>query len=99
ILCEAMITDYSSTIFDYAHLNKPIFLLQEDTNKYQEEVGFYFDINEVGKFPEVTFNEKKLANQLTKIKKIDYSKMTSRLMKNDKSNSSEKILNQVFNVK
>ena len=29
ILCETMITDYSSTIFDFAHLNKPILLLQE----------------------------------------------------------------------
>ena len=30
-----MITDYSSTIFDYAHLNKPIFLLQEDNSQYK----------------------------------------------------------------
>ncbi len=39
ILCETMITDYSSTIFDFAHLNKPILLLQEDVEMYQKDIG------------------------------------------------------------
>ncbi|MDW4518707.1 CDP-glycerol glycerophosphotransferase family protein [Staphylococcus saprophyticus] len=59
ILCEAMITDYSSTIFDFAHLNKPIFLLQEDSKMYQKDVGFYFNIFELGKFPVASLDEKK----------------------------------------
>lgn len=96
ILCAAMITDYSSTIFDYAHLNKPIFLLQEDNSQYKQDVGFYFDINEVGRFPEAALNEMKLATQLTRVGAIDYSQMISRLMKNDKSNSSENILKYIF---
>ncbi|RIL27717.1 glycosyl transferase family 1, partial [Staphylococcus gallinarum] len=96
ILCAAMITDYSSTIFDYAHLNKPIFLLQEDNSQYKQDVGFYFDINEVGRFPEAALNETKLASQLTRVGAIDYSQMISRLMKNDKSDSSENILKYIF---
>ncbi|MCG7338500.1 CDP-glycerol glycerophosphotransferase family protein [Staphylococcus sp. ACRSN] len=96
ILCESMITDYSSTIFDYAHLNKPIFLLQEDDSQYKKDVGFYFDINEVGRFPEAALNEAKLAGQLTRVGTIDYSQMINRLMKNDKSNTSENILKCIF---
>ena len=40
ILSDIMITDYSSTIFDFAHLNKPILLLQEDTEDYKNSIGF-----------------------------------------------------------
>ena len=40
ILSECMITDYSSTIFDYIHLNKPVFILQEDEQQYKQSVGF-----------------------------------------------------------
>ncbi|PTK88405.1 hypothetical protein BUZ03_13420, partial [Staphylococcus gallinarum] len=63
---------------------------------YKQDVGFYFDINEVGRFPEAALNETKLATQLTRVGAIDYSQMISRLMKNDKSNSSENILKYIF---
>ncbi|RIP33641.1 glycosyltransferase [Staphylococcus gallinarum] len=96
ILCEAMITDYSSTIFDYAHLNKPIFLLQEDTNQYQQEVGFYFDLDEIGNFPEAAKDEVKLANQLTRIKRINYNSVTKTLMNRDSTGSTDLILDTVF---
>ena len=68
IIADAMITVYSSTILDYAHLSKPIFLLQEDDKNYQNDVGFYFDIFELGDFPEVPSDERQLANQLKNIK-------------------------------
>ncbi|WP_046836391.1 CDP-glycerol glycerophosphotransferase family protein [Staphylococcus succinus] len=96
ILSEAMITDYSSTIFDYAHLNKPIFLLQEDTNDYQQEVGFYFDLEEIGNFPEAAKDEVKLANQLTRIKRINYNSVTKTLMNKDSIGATNKILDTVF---
>ncbi|OEL09277.1 CDP-glycerol glycerophosphotransferase family protein [Staphylococcus equorum] len=96
IIADAMITDYSSTIFDYAHLSKPIFLLQEDDKNYQNDVGFYFDIFELGDFPEVPSDERQLANQLKNIKNIQYSKLINRLMTKDKHDTSKKILKEVF---
>ncbi|UQW81258.1 CDP-glycerol glycerophosphotransferase family protein [Staphylococcus edaphicus] len=96
LLCDVMITDYSSTIFDYAHLNKPIFLLQEDSKTYQKDVGFYFNIFELGKFPVASLDEKKLALQIKNIKQIDYTNLIERIVNNDKKGSTKDILNEVF---
>ena len=96
ILSDIMITDYSSTIFDFAHLNKPILLLQEDTEDYNNSVGFYFNIFELGDFPIASLNEYKLALQIKNIKKIDYSKLINRLMNLDSDDSTYKILEEIF---
>lgn len=96
ILCESMITDYSSTIFDFAHLNKPILLLQEDAEIYQKDIGFYFDIFELGNFPIASLDEYKLALQIKSIDHIDYTNLIDRLMTNDKIGSGQNILTEVF---
>lgn len=98
ILCDAMITDYSSTIFDFMHLNKPIFLLQEDSDEYKKEIGFYFDIDEIGSFPKAMNDEARLAQQLTKIKEINYSDVVKVLLSKDSTHSSEMILSEIFNA-
>ena len=69
-----MITDYSSTIFDYIHLNKPVFILQEDEQQYKQSVGFYFDLFEVGDFLKASLNEHMLAKQICSTDYINYSK-------------------------
>ncbi|MGX0038548.1 CDP-glycerol glycerophosphotransferase (TagB/SpsB family) [Staphylococcus warneri] len=91
-----MITDYSSTIFDYIHLNKPIFILQEDQKDYVDDIGFYFDLFELGYFPIASLNEERLAQQIQKIKSINYSNIKNRLMNKDNKNSTENILEAVF---
>ncbi|MGN5881994.1 CDP-glycerol glycerophosphotransferase family protein [Staphylococcus simulans] len=96
LISDVMITDYSSTIFDYAHLNLPILLLQEDSQKYQDEIGFYFDIHEVGDFLTASQNEALLAKQITHISRIDYSNLINRLMNEDDWNTSFNILQTIF---
>ncbi|WP_225046836.1 CDP-glycerol glycerophosphotransferase family protein [Lacticaseibacillus kribbianus] len=44
VLSDLLISDYSSAIFDYALLNKPILVMQEDEEDYQQSIGWYFDI-------------------------------------------------------
>lgn len=45
---DALITDYSSIMFDYVVTGKPIAFLCPDLDTYQEEVrGFYFDFESV----------------------------------------------------
>ncbi|WP_430535565.1 CDP-glycerol glycerophosphotransferase family protein [Listeria rocourtiae] len=46
LLVDVLISDYSSAIFDFAHLNKKIIILQEDSENYQKKVGWYFDMKE-----------------------------------------------------
>ncbi|MDQ7181869.1 CDP-glycerol glycerophosphotransferase family protein, partial [Staphylococcus epidermidis] len=96
ILSECMITDYSSTIFDYIHLNKPVFILQEDEQQYKQSVGFYFDLFEVGDFLKASLNEHMLAKQICSTDYINYSKVVHRLMKQDSSKSSEKLMAEIL---
>src|SRR5699024_6986954 len=96
LISDTMITDYSSTIFDYAHLNKPIILLQEDTQLYTDKVGFYYNIFKLGKFPLAHTNEQRLAQQLMYFKYSNYSKLTNRLLTKDSQNSSKNIIETIF---
>lgn len=43
IVSDYLVTDYSSVIFEFALLNKPIILLANDVEEYMEERDFYFD--------------------------------------------------------
>lgn len=49
LLCsDVLITDYSSCMFDYAILNRPVFLFCHDLEHYRnEERGFYMDIDKL----------------------------------------------------
>lgn len=49
LLCsDVLITDYSSCMFDYAILNRPVFLFCHDLKHYgNEERGFYMDIEKL----------------------------------------------------
>ena len=42
LVCDTLITDYSSVIFDYVLLKKPVIYFTYDLNKYEEERGLYF---------------------------------------------------------
>lgn len=43
LVADALITDYSSVMFDYALLNRPIIFYPYDIDKYKDIRNFYFD--------------------------------------------------------
>lgn len=48
LIADAMITDYSSTMFDYSVLRKPMIFYAYDLEMYQNELrGFYLDYNKL----------------------------------------------------
>ncbi|MBQ9166206.1 MAG: CDP-glycerol glycerophosphotransferase family protein [Oscillospiraceae bacterium] len=48
IASDMMMTDYSSTMFDYAVLRKPILFYMYDLEQYRDKLrGFYFDLKEL----------------------------------------------------
>lgn len=55
IICDVMITDYSSTIFEYSLLNKPLYLFAPDYDEYIKERDFYIDYKKL--LPRYTFNQ------------------------------------------
>ncbi len=48
ITVDVLITDYSSSIWDYSLLKKPAFLYVPDLKLYEERVGFVTPINKWG---------------------------------------------------
>lgn len=47
IISDALITDYSSLMFDFGMLEKPVFLYMNDIDNYQNERGLYFEIDQL----------------------------------------------------
>ena len=45
VISDILITDYSSVLFDYAILNRPIIFYMYDLDDYKENIrGFYLDV-------------------------------------------------------
>ena len=43
---DVLITDYSSIMFDFGLLKRPILLYMQDYDKYKKERGLYFDVED-----------------------------------------------------
>ena len=46
LVCDLLVTDYSSAIFDYALLKRPIIFYVPDLDDYTRNRGFYYDFSE-----------------------------------------------------
>ena len=78
-ISELLITDYSSVMFDYSILHRPIFFYAYDLEAYRDNLrGFYFDMEQEVPGPIVTTTEE-LVQAITKTQKeaeleTDYNK-------------------------
>jgi Putative glycosyl/glycerophosphate transferases involved in teichoic acid biosynthesis TagF/TagB/EpsJ/RodC len=69
LISDFLVTDYSSVIFDYALLKRPMIIYAYDYQKYKDQLrGFYFDIFEEFPGPVVENNH----NLIDSIKNYDY---------------------------
>jgi len=59
LVTDALITDYSSVMFDFSVTGKPVFFFAPDLDHYREQLrGFYFDLDAVALGPVVQDSEK-----------------------------------------
>ena len=91
---DILITDYSSTMFEFSFTHKPVFLYAPDIKDYVEDRNFYFDIYSVpyplaqcnGQLFNVIeqFNENKYLNELniffSKIGVLEYGEASTKVV-------------------
>lgn len=78
---DVLLTDYSSSIWDFSFTKKPCFLICFDLEKYTEDRDFYNPIQTWG-FP-VAENNEQLRNNILNFDQLDYStKMNEQHEKN-----------------
>uniref|UniRef100_UPI0006E34E33 CDP-glycerol glycerophosphotransferase family protein n=1 Tax=Streptomyces luridiscabiei TaxID=164114 RepID=UPI0006E34E33 len=65
-----LVTDYSSIMFDFALLDRPIVLYAPDLDAYAAERGSYFDLRESAPGP-VTATQEELFAELAELKRSD----------------------------
>ncbi|WP_234427823.1 CDP-glycerol glycerophosphotransferase family protein, partial [Streptomyces badius] len=69
-ITDVLVTDYSSIMFDFALLDRPVVLFAPDLETYAAERGSYFDLREQAPGP-VTATQEELFAALAELKKSD----------------------------
>ncbi|MER5632553.1 CDP-glycerol glycerophosphotransferase family protein [Streptomyces nitrosporeus] len=69
-LADVLVTDYSSIMFDYALLDRPVVLFAPDLEEYAAERGSYFDLREKAPGP-VVATEDELFEVFDRLKDTD----------------------------
>ena len=97
IVCDILVTDYSSIIFDYSLLNKPIVYFAYDKDEYANDRGLYYDFEEYlfgeviecrHNLPEAILNEK--------IYEKNVERFYLKFMQSCKGVSSDKVVNYIL---
>lgn len=103
LISDVLITDYSSIMFDYACLKRPIILFMYDYERYVEDRGVYFDIREKAPGP-IAENLDELLNILEN-KEYDNPESIQKLSSFnlefcpwDDGSASEKVLTDILNI-
>ena len=76
LVSDVLITDYSSSMFDFSITTKPVFIYASDVEEYKSDRDFYFELERLP-FPLATTNEKLLVNIL----EFDFDSYKSKLEK------------------
>lgn len=96
-LCDCLVTDYSSVMFDFAATAKKILIYAYDLEEYVENKGLYFPITDLP-FP-ISKNTEELANHINQSFSMsdEYEAFIQRFAKYRSPNSSSNLLNLVIN--
>ncbi len=99
IVSDMLISDYSSVIFEYSLLDKPIIMFPYDIEEYSQERGFFLDYKNYC-FGSVAFNSNQLVDEICTIEeKFEISKLhefKEYFMSSCDGNSTKKTINLIF---
>lgn len=100
LLCDILISDYSSAIFDFAHTGKKVILLQEDSEAYSSQIGMYFDAEKLLDLKGRNYTAYELSKEILKRdsnnQEYRYNTLiTNELLNADKKDSAQRILEKI----
>ncbi len=105
LISDLLITDYSSVMFDYSILDRPILLFTYDLGEYRDKIrGLYVDIEKNNPGP-LLYTSKEVEDAIVNIDKIESETKCLRKSFQEKflhyecENSSEQIFNIMINYK
>lgn len=103
LVSDMLITDYSSVMFDYCILDRPMFFFMYDLESYRDELrGFYFDV-----LKEIPGPISKKTDELIKdIKEYDsqifqskYAAFKNKYVKYDDGKASKRVIDRILELK
>ena len=96
-VADVLVTDFSSVIFDYFLLDKPVVYFIYDRENYQENRGLYFDFKDY-LYGEVTFDRRSLAAAIKAEKTCKGSRdaFKEKFVKACDGRSTERVIEWVF---
>lgn len=97
IITNLLITDYSSVIFDYALLSRPIVFYIPDYEEYKNSRDFYYKFDKYIYGPK-TFSQKELIEYLhsTKVDKEKLRNFKLKFMEKCDGNSTQRFVNEII---
>ena len=99
LVSDILITDYSSIIFDYANLKKPIIFYMYDLEEYRDDLrGFYIDLSELP--GNIVRTEKQLVETLRDLDERafeeKYKKFNAKYNYLDDGQATMRVINKIF---
>jgi CDP-glycerol glycerophosphotransferase len=102
LAADAMVTDYSSTMFDFAVTGKPLFFYTYDMDRYRDELrGFYFDLGGDPPGPLSTTTEELVKDirrlpQLREEYRDAYARFREKFCPHDDGHATERFVDRFF---
>ncbi|NYE19952.1 CDP-glycerol glycerophosphotransferase family protein [Microbacterium immunditiarum] len=100
LVADALITDYSSVMFDYSVTGKPMFFLVPDLERYRGELrGFYFDLVERAPGPVVRTQDELVAALLDVDPSLfadAYARWRATFNARDDGHAAERVVNRIL---
>lgn len=97
VACDVLLTDYSSTMFEFSFELKPVFLYMADLKEYKQDRDFEIDLNDLP-FA-ISHNLKELKNNILEFNKEKYDEQLisffNRLELKETGNASKIIVNKI----
>ncbi|MGH2328069.1 CDP-glycerol glycerophosphotransferase family protein [Campylobacter taeniopygiae] len=97
-IVDVLISDYSSIVFDFMVLNRPIIYYIYDYEFYKKERGVYFDIYEIAQYTCKTIEELKAILNSKELfeQKITPEKLKDKFLSLEDGQSSKRVVSEFF---